>query len=373
MTPLFFYGTLCHLPLLETVLGHASAVTSRASLPDHRVVWAEGHSFPLIIAASGHTADGLLVMGLGDADVARLDFYEGGFGYDLVPVTVQGPEGPVAARVYRAQDGLWQPGAPWSLADWVRDWGAMTVSAAGDFMRQCGQIAPDRARAVWPFLLARGWARQMAARPAPVAQRSGMSTYDLEFVERSEGYEGFFALRSFDVRFRRFDGGWAGPVQREAFMAFDAALVLPYDPVRDTVLLIEQLRFGPILRHDPHPWILEPVAGLVDAGETPEDCARREAVEEAGLTLRALEPMTRVYAAPGYSSEFFHCFLGLADLSSGHHRLAGLAGEAEDIRSHILSFDTAMDLLDSGEVNAGPLAMMLLWLARHRDRLRAAG
>ena len=112
------------------------------------------------------------------------------------------------------------------------------------------------------------------------------------------------------------------------------------------------------------------MAGLVDAGEAPKETARREAVEEAGLALTDLRPMMQGYASPGYSTEFFHFFLGLCDLSAATGGLGGLPEESEDIRSHVISFDAAMALLDSGEVNQTPLAMMLLWLARYRSGLR---
>ena len=111
---------------------------------------------------------------------------------------------------------------------------------------------------------------------------------------------------------------------------------------------------------------------VTKAGEDPADCVRREAEEEAGLTLGDLRPMVRAYASPGYSTEFFHCFLGLCDLSGYGTQIGGLDSENEDIRSHVVSFEQALALVDSGEINAGPLVMMILWLARHRDALRAA-
>ena len=73
-----------------------------------------------------------------------------------------------------------------------------------------------------------------------------------------------------------FGGGQSAPLLREVFVATDAALVLPYDPLRDRVLLVEQFRMGPYGRGDPRPFLLEPVAGRIDAGETPEEAARRE-------------------------------------------------------------------------------------------------
>lgn len=205
----------------------------------------------------------------------------------------------------------------------------------------------------------------------PTTRRQSAAPGDVTVHERAEGYRGFFELAEFQFDHLKFDGTRSPRVGREAFLAFDAALVLPYDPVTDHILLIEQLRFGPLWRDDPQPWIFEPIAGLVDAGEDPADTARREAMEESGLLLGALEPMVRVYASPGYSTEFFHCFLGVVDLSDFSASRNGLTSEHEDIRSHVMPYDTAMALVHSGEINAGPLIMMLYWLGAERGRLRA--
>lgn len=374
MAALFFYGTLRWTPLLRRVLGTAvdGLGVIPARLPDHAVVWAAGEAFPMIVAAPGGSAEGLVVQDLTQEQVDRLDYYEGGFAYDLQERVVETAQGLRRAQVYVPQPGRWTAGAPWDLDDWIARWGAITLSAAEEVMARCASMPVAEVQRLLPFFRARGWARALAADPAPQTLRSTMTIADVEERGLHAGYDGFFRLKAFDLRYRRFDGGWSDPVQRETFVAFDAALVLPYDPRSDHVLLIEQLRYGPIHRGDPAPWVLEPIAGLVDAGENPADCARREAEEEAGLALGDLMPMTRVYASPGYSTEFYHCYLGLCDLAGRRGGLGGLDSESEDIRSHVIPFPQAMALVDSGEVNAGPLVMMLLWLARAREDLRAS-
>jgi nudix-type nucleoside diphosphatase (YffH/AdpP family) len=162
------------------------------------------------------------------------------------------------------------------------------------------------------------------------------------------------------------------PLQREVFVATDAALVLPYDPMRDRVLLVEQFRMGPYGRGDPRPWMLEPVAGRIDGGETPEEAAHRECLEEAGLSLRGLERISSHYCTPGYSTEVFHIFLGICDLPDTDKGQGGLATEHEDIRTHVIDFERAMTLLQTGEANNGPLVLSLIWLQRERARLRAS-
>ncbi len=161
-------------------------------------------------------------------------------------------------------------------------------------------------------------------------------------------------------------------VTRAGFVGGDAVTVLPYDPVRDRVLVIEQFRFGPYLRGDPRPWVLEPIAGRIDAGESPGDCAHREAWEEAGVVLHALEDIAAYYPSPGAYTEFLYSFIGLADLPDEAAGTGGVDYENEDIRAHVLSFDRLMELVSTGEAGCGPLVLSALWLQQNRARLRGA-
>ncbi|TMV62626.1 NUDIX domain-containing protein, partial [Thioclava sp. BHET1] len=147
--------------------------------------------------------------------------------------------------------------------------------------------------------------------------------------------------------------------------------VLPYDPRRDRVALIEQFRPGPYARGDAQPWKLEAIAGRVDPGETPEQTVLREAEEEAGLRLGQLWKVAGYYSSPGASAEYVTSFIGEADLPDGLARIGGLAEEEEDIRLHILSFDALMSLVESGEAEIAPLLISIGWLAANRARLRA--
>jgi 8-oxo-dGTP pyrophosphatase MutT (NUDIX family) len=128
-----------------------------------------------------------------------------------------------------------------------------------------------------------------------------------------------------------------------------------------------------MVRSDPDPWMLEPVAGIVDARENPDAAALREAMEEAGIDIRTLVPAGEYYPSPGATTDYFYAYVGLCDLTEDAPYSGGLEAEAEDIRLHTMDFDAAMALADSGEISAGPLLHLLYWLARHRDRLRATG
>ena len=370
MADLFVYGTLRHRPLLDLVLGHGRADALAARLPGHQVCWAEGQIFPLI-TKGGEGAEGLVLRGLSAADLDRLDFYEGGFGYGTREAEVDTASGPLRAAVYFPDPGLWQPGAPWDLAAWERDHGALTLEAADEVMSYFGRLPAGDVAERFAFIRARAWSRVLAkTRQAPQTLRSAAGAAAPRITPREGGFDGFFRLRPIRGVHTRFDGSQSEGADREAFIGFDAALVLPYDPVRDRVLLVEQFRYGPVMRGDPCSRVLEPIAGMVDAGEDPMETARREAVEEADLSLTDIRPMTGVYASPGYSTDFFHCYLALCDLDFDSGGIGGHPDEDEDIRSHILPFTEAMALVESGEINVAPLVMMLLWLARQRPKLR---
>jgi nudix-type nucleoside diphosphatase (YffH/AdpP family) len=222
------------------------------------------------------------------------------------------------------------------------------------------------------MILARANSRLAASGGAPAQVRSATPANSVEVLSVESPHAEYFVTRAYDLRHPTFDGGTGEAVRREVFVAMDAAIVLPYDPGRDRVLMVEQFRMGPFGRGDPRPWTLEPVAGRVDPGETPEAAARRECLEETGVALDRLEPIARYYCSPGCSTEFFHNFVGICALPETAKGQGGLANEHEDIRTHVLEFDAAMELVASGEANVGPLVMALIWLSRERARLRAA-
>jgi ADP-ribose pyrophosphatase len=167
----------------------------------------------------------------------------------------------------------------------------------------------------------------------------------------------------------RFAGGWTGPLRRELLVQRPAVAILPWDPVQDLVVLVEQFRTG-CVDHPGEPWLVEAVAGLAEPGEAPEDVAAREVREETGLAVGRLARVCRYQASPGGTSERVDVFVAEVRAEAGAG-VFGVAGEDEDIRTHLLPADRAFAMVAGGGITAANSVIPLLWLQLNRDRLRA--
>lgn len=357
---------------MAAVSGALPHTSLSATLDGYGVFPADGDVVPFIAQQAGAVAEGIVYKDVTDVQMSRLNLYEGAFDYRLVPVTVQTPAGRLAVSCYLPSNDA-KPGAEsWSLAAWEKDHLAPAILAATEVFTRDPLPSSSALRAMWPMVEARAWSKHRA-KPSPATRRFRPGPTDFAIERAHSPHGNFFLFQAVDLQHRQFDGGVTGTLKREAFYGIDAAIVLPYDPVRDRVLLVEQARIGPRLRHDPNPWMLEPVAGIIDARETPEDAAMRECEEEAGLHIKEMVPAGSFYVSPGATTDYFYTYVGLCDLPQLETYSGGLEEEAEDLRLHPMSLDAAMDLADSGEIATGPALFLLYWLLRHRDRLRARG
>lgn len=332
MENLFWSGPAGQISLLAVVFGRA--VTAESARHDD--------------------GDGLLLRVLTPDDLARLEFYAGVSGAQVRAVRVVAGGAEVPALGF--------------FPDFAAP-EAEVMATADDVMALYGVKPVAQVRRRYGHMLVRGAARVRAGEPQPARLRLEGG---VQVSARREPYAQFFAVEEYDLSFHRFDGSASSVVTRAVFVSGDAVTVLPYDPARDRVLVVEQFRSGPFARGDSQPWQIEAIAGRIDAGETPEDAARREAVEEAGLTLGALLPVAGYYPTPGISAEFLYSYVALTDLPDDVAGVFGVEGEAEDIRGHLIGFDELMALVASGEISNAPLIMTAFWLQARRAGLREA-
>lgn len=196
-----------------------------------------------------------------------------------------------------------------------------------------------------------------------------MNHPDIEIVDRKTAYKGFLTVDVYRLRHKKFDGSWTDVLPpREVCDRGPAVGVLLYDPDREAVVMIEQFRVGSAAAGGPA-WMTEIVAGMVGAGETPEEVARRESMEEAGCTIREIEPICDYYVSPGAFTEVVSVFCGRVD-SRGLAATGGLAEEHEDIRILVLPTDEVIRMMDENRLRNSVAIIAVGWLARHRESLR---
>ncbi len=181
-------------------------------------------------------------------------------------------------------------------------------------------------------------------------------------------YQGFFKLSEIKLQHDLFAGGQSPVLRRELLDRGQAVAVLPYDPVRDEVVLVEQFRIG-AGKDKSGPWLIEIIAGYQEVGESAEDVVHREAHEEAGCEVTDLLAMYRYYSSPGGSDEQVQIFLGRTD-SSHIKGIHGLDEEGEDIKVHVISSEQAFDWLDSGRIDSAAPIIAVQWFRLNRDRIR---
>jgi len=333
--PLFVYGPLRDKDVLAVALGDlAERVETRAGvLEGFETCAVDDGAYPALRAVAAATSPGLL-LSVPDAALwaqvlGKLDLVATAFGYALHTQQVRVDGTPQSAQVYQRGGAAEDSAVPWVLEDWAQSHKPLFLEALREI------VTHQLSDAVLAGVLRR-------------------------------------ASQRVHLRHRTFDGGLSAEMRREVFVSGDAVSVLPWDPATDRVLLIEQFRAGLLARGEVNPWNLEVIAGLIDGAEAPEYTARREAEEEAGLTLGRMHLVGGYYASPGVLSEYLTSFIGEADLSAAADGLHGLDSEHEDIRTLVLPRAEAMEAVRSGEARNAPLLMSLMALEAERERLSAA-
>jgi len=202
----------------------------------------------------------------------------------------------------------------------------------------------------------------MKKMPQPV-----YSSKAVRILAQTPCHRGFFSVNTYQLQYRRFDGEWSIPIERELFERDAVAAVLPYDPKRDQVVLIEQFRAG-CIHGDESPWLFEIVAGIVEKGETAAEMAVRETQEEAGLAIEKLLPIYDYWTSPGGSTEYLSLYCAIVDAGNagGIH---GAAHEQEDIKVHVIDCDTAFEAVRQNQVRNATTIIALQWLALHKAEL----
>ncbi|MGC7560164.1 ADP-ribose diphosphatase [Pasteurella sp. PK-2025] len=193
---------------------------------------------------------------------------------------------------------------------------------------------------------------------------------DIEILKEETLYQGFFQLKKIQFKHKLFAGGYSDVVTRELLVKGAASVVIAYDPIKDAVVMVEQVRIGAYQPNSTQsPWLLELIAGMVEEGESPEEVALREGEEEAGIEIRDLQHCLSVWDSPGGVIERLHLFVGKVD-STQAKGIHGLAEENEDIQVHVIDREQAYQWVKEGKIDNCIAVLGIQWLQLNYSSLK---
>ena len=176
--------------------------------------------------------------------------------------------------------------------------------------------------------------------------------------------ENWFVLRNMTYELTRGDGSVVRH-KREVYDRGNGATVLLYNRRKQSVVLVRQFRVATWVNGNEDGMLIETCAGLLDNDE-PEACIRKEAIEETGYEVGEVRKLFELYMSPGGVTELIHFFI--AEYTSAAKRSAGGGnrGEGEDIEVLELPLETALQMIERGEIIDGKTIMLLQYLKLHQ-------
>ena len=180
-----------------------------------------------------------------------------------------------------------------------------------------------------------------------------------KIINKKNLYSGFFSLNKYEFIHKKHDGEWTNSIEREIFSGAHVSTLLPYDPIKKEIILIQQFRAGVLSRYDDD-YLFEIVAGIIDDGENPEETAIRECFEETGCEVKKIHSIQSYFPAPGSSESYYHLFIGEIQAFDGE-RIRGLEKENEDILVKSFKIDEVRQMLKEKKITNGLTLIALQW------------
>jgi len=180
-----------------------------------------------------------------------------------------------------------------------------------------------------------------------------------KIINKKNLYSGFFGLNKYKFIHEKHNGDWTDTVEREIFSGAHVSSLLPYDPVKEEIILIQQFRAGILSRYD-EDYLYEIVAGIIDGDEKPQETAKRECFEETGCKVKKIIPIQAYFPAPGSSESYYHLFLGEINSFDGE-RIKGLESENEDILVKSFKINDVRNMLKKKKIKNGLTLIAIQW------------
>lgn len=170
--------------------------------------------------------------------------------------------------------------------------------------------------------------------------------------------ENYFVLRNITYDLTQRDGQVVQH-KREVYDRGNGATVLLYNSQKQSVVLVRQFRIATWVNGNADGMLIETCAGLLDDDE-PEDCIRKEAIEETGYQVKNVRKVFQLYMSPGGVTEIVHFFIAEYDDSLRENSGGGVEDEAIDVLE--LPFSQALEMIRRGEICDGKTVILLQYL-----------
>lgn len=178
----------------------------------------------------------------------------------------------------------------------------------------------------------------------------------------------FFKVEEAYLSFEQFDGHMSPVVRRLNLERGDSVSVLVFNQTTEKLILVSQFRYATYPKTDG--WTIEAIAGMVDAGETPEQAAKREVDEETGLSIDTFEHIATFYPSPGGSSE--RIFLYYSEVSGDKARYketGGILSKGEDVKAVEITLPEALAKIKTGEIADAKTIIGVYWLENRQSNV----
>ncbi|WP_145482385.1 GDP-mannose pyrophosphatase NudK [Yersinia aldovae] len=183
----------------------------------------------------------------------------------------------------------------------------------------------------------------------------------IENVKEELLSENWFKLRKYTYDLKT-ESGTAVQQIREVYDRGNGATILLYNRQKGTVVLIDQFRMPTYVNGNPTGMLLEACAGLLD-NDSPEECIRREAMEETGYQIDKVQKLFEAYMSPGGVTEIIY-FLA-AEYHSDQKVTDNVGVEDEVINVVELLFSEAIAMMADGRIKDGKTIMLLQYAQIH--------
>ncbi len=169
--------------------------------------------------------------------------------------------------------------------------------------------------------------------------------------------DNWYSLQKITFDYLKDDGTWETQA-RESYDRGNGAAVLLYNSTKKTVVLTRQFRIPTFLNGNTDGMMIEVCAGILEE-DNPEDCIKKEILEETGYKITKVTKVFESYMSPGSVTEILHFFIGAYEdhmkISAG----GGVSEETENIEVVEYTFEKAYEMLLSGEIRDAKTIMLL--------------